>query len=293
MKKSIIACAILIFSASGYGICPTADLNGDCVVNLGDLAIMASQWMSEGIPVDPENLFWSYIDDAGVSGHGGFTGEMSVYETTNAQYCAFLNAANASGDISVTVNGSSVLGASGNNGGADFVGQKYYNLIGSGYTGDGATKGGAARIKYSCSSFAVEDGFEDHPVTFVSWYGATAFCNYYGYRLPTEWEWVAAADYNGSYTYGCGTSINNDIANYYGSTHPNGTTEVGAFGSYGYEMRDMAGNVWEWTDSIYFDSDLVVRGGSWQRVDNACAVSSVSFGAPDFTYHTIGFRVCR
>ena len=170
-----------------------------------------------------------------------------------------------------------LLGASGSNSGADFVGQVYYDLAGPGYTYDGATNGGAARINYSGGVFTVDSGFENHPVTYVSWYGATAFCNYYGYRLPTEWEWQAVADYDGSYTYGCGTTINNSIANYFGSTHPDGTTAVGAFGTYGYGMCDMAGNVWEWTSSCSY-SDCsggcrVLRGG---RTGGATATNVLS-----------------
>ena len=53
-------------------------------------------------------MTWVPIDDPGVYGHEGFTGEMSQYETTNAQYCDYLNAALASGDI--TVSGSYVVG---------------------------------------------------------------------------------------------------------------------------------------------------------------------------------------
>ena len=37
-------------------------------------------------------------------------------------------------------------------------------------------------------------------------------------------EGQAVADYNGTYVYGCGPSINNSIANYYDSTHPDGAT---------------------------------------------------------------------
>ncbi len=220
----------------------------------------------------------------------GFSGQMSKYETTNAQYCQFLNAAKATGDI--TVSGDYVYGANGSNIGADFVGQVYYNLAGSGWTYNGATNGGAARINYSGGSFSIDSGFENHPVTYVSWYGSTAFCNYYGYRLPTEWEWQAVADYDGSYTYGCGTSINTSIANCNGSNHPDGTTIVGAFGTYGYGMCDMAGNVWEWTSSIYSGSSRVLRGGSWTFPPNyGCDVSSRYEGNPDLAHHILGFRV--
>jgi formylglycine-generating enzyme required for sulfatase activity len=112
-------------------------------------------------------------------------------------------------------------------------------------------------------------------VTYVSWYGSTAFCNYYGYRLPTEWEWQAVANFDGTYLYGCGTIINNSIANYLGSTHPDGTTLVGAFGTYGYGMADMTGNVSEWTSSISFyygDSYRVIRGGSRLKSDDISTV---------------------
>jgi len=245
---------------------------------------------------EPVGIVWVFIDDAGVSGHEGFTAYMSKYETTNAQYCQFLNAALASGDI--TTSGYYVYGASGSNGGADFVGETYYDLCGSGYTYDGATDGGAARIHYSSGSFNVDGGFENHPVTHVSWYGATAFCSYSGYRLPTEWEWQAVADYDGSFYYGCGPNISNDIANYHGSTHPHGTTIVGAFGVYGYEMADMAGNVWEWTSSCYLSDCAsprrVVRGGGWDGGNAYCPVSyRLNFPNPYYTHYNIGFRACR
>ena len=124
----------------------------------------------------------------------------------------------------------------------------------------------------------------------MSWYGSTGFCNYYGYRLPTELEWQAVADFDGSYAYGCGTIINNIIANYRGSTHPDGTIVVGSFGDYGHAMCDMAGNVWEWTDSIYFDN-RVVRGGGWYSTD--CTVSGWTHYSQDSPHSRVGFRACR
>jgi len=242
---------------------------------------MAEHWLVNNHP----DITWVSINDP------GFNGEMSKYETTNDQYCQFLNAAFATGDITVGVD-NYVYGANGSNSGEDFVGETYYDLAGLGLTFDGATNGGAARINWTGSSFTVDSGFEDHPVTHVSWYGSTAFANYYGWSLPTEWQWQAVADYNGTFSYGCGTTINNSMANYSGSTHPYGTTIIGAFGTYGYGMADMAGNVWEWTSSA-FESYRVLRGGSWYSYDYYCEVSFRTFGSPDNKSSHVGFRVCR
>jgi hypothetical protein len=219
-----------------------------------------------------------------------FTGQMSRYEVTNAQYRDFLNAALASGDI--TLNGTDVEGAGGSNSGEDYTGQRYYRCDGSGYTGYGATNGGAARIHYSEDVFSIDAGFGNHPVTYVSWYGAMAFCNYYGYYLPTEDQWPAVADYDGTYIYGCGQIIEPGIANYRDSEHPDGTTPVGSFGIYGYGMSDMTGNVWEWTSSGS-DSSRLFRGGGWYSYDYDCAVSIRGDGIPYANYCDIGFRVCR
>jgi len=230
------------------------------------------------------NIIWVSINDP------GFNGQMSKYETTNAQYCAFLNAALATSDIAVS--GNYVYGVNGSNSGADFVGQIYYCLAGGGSNQYGATNGGAARIHWTGSSFTVDSGFEDHPVTYVAWYGATAFANYYGYRLPTQWEWQAVADYDGTYTYGCGTTINTNIANYQNSTHPDGTTAVGTFGTYGYGMADMAGNVLEWT-STNSGYNHIRCGGCWSFPDTACTVSSSFAWGNEDGDTSQGFRVCR
>ncbi len=242
----------------------------------------------DGFVDGPAGMVWVSINDPGVSGHEGFNGQMSRYETTNAQYCEYLNAALASGDV--IVSGNYVVGNSG-----PYSGEDYYRLDGPGYTTDGATNGGAARINWTGSSFTVDSGFENHPVTYVSWYGSTSFASYYGWRLPTEWEWQAVADHNGSYTYGCGTTIDNSIANYRGSIHPYGTTAVGAFGISGYGMCDMAGNVWEWTSSLYDpeSSYRVLRGGCWGGNGTYCTVAYRYNGTPNHMYGSYGFRVCR
>jgi len=264
----------------------TGDINSvDQTISLGmdtDKTVIANY--SEGV-------IWVAINDPGVSGHEGFNGQMSKYETTNAQYCQFLNSALLSGDI--TVSGATVYGASGSNSGADFAGQIYYDLAGAGYTYDGASNGGAARIHFNGIAFTMDNGFENHPVTYVSWYGATAFCNYYGYRLPTQWEWVAVADYDGNFKYGCGPAIHVGIANYFGSNHPKGTAPVGDFGTYGYGMADMAGNVWEWTSSNWSPTRPLIFGGGWNWGAFACAISYGDSRYHDSTEYSVGFRVCR
>lgn len=274
-----------------------ADLNNDCEVSLPDFVLLVLDWLRNGNPYDdgytePLPIMWVYINDPGVSGHEAFIGYMSKYETTNAQYCLFLNAALASGDINVS--GDIVYGANGTNSGTDFVDEIYFNPNAA---------DSDSQITYSGGIFSVRtrDSYDmsDHPVVEVSWYGATAFCNYYGYRLPTEWEWQAVADYDGSYTYGCGTTINQSKANYYHLTqyaNPLGlssypyTSPVDYYSSYGYGMNDMAGNVWEWTDSIYSGSDRVVRGGSWGHHDLTCTVLYRYYGNPSSRTDSFGFR---
>ena len=252
-----------------------SDITSNCTVSAWVDLDPDHRWHTVGFRVcrDKIDMTWVSIDDPGVLGHEGFKGLMSKYETTNAQYCAFLNAALASGDI--TVSGDDVNGANGTNNGVDFVGVIYYNLVGPGFTFNGATNGGAVRINYTGSEFTVDAGFENYPVTYVSWYGAMAFCHYYNYRLPTEWEWQAIADYDGSYVYATGLTINNSIANYYNSTHPDGPAAVGSFGDpagYGFGICDMAGNVWEWTSTIS-SSSRIMRGGSWGGNVTNCEVS--------------------
>ena len=238
------------------------------------------------------DIEWVSIIDPGVSGHEAFNGDMSKYETTNAQYCHFLNVALSFGDI--TVGGlydGIVYGV-----GGDYDGEEYYNLAAWGVPDDGADNGAAPRINWTGSIFTVDSGFENHPVSHVSWYGAMAFVNFYGWRLPSEWEWQAVADYEGEFLYGCGTSIDNSIANYLGSTHPDGTTVVGSFGSFGYEMCDMAGNVWEWTSSYYPPDQnlfLAVCGGSWYTGGIYCNVSHREGFGLMVMLHDVGFRVCR
>jgi hypothetical protein len=306
----ILAAVIFVscFSLSCFATCPSTDFTGDCRVDFkdfallanqwltnydsNDLAAMASEWLTEG-PIGPSGMVFVDINDPGVSGHEGFNGKMSKYETTNAQYCQYLNAAKNSNQITVYNNiVYAVSDTSHSHPYFDTYAADSYSQIT--YSDSNSTFSVRSRDGYSMNS---------HPVVMVSWYGAIAFCNYYGYRLPTEWEWQAVADYNGSYTYGCGTTIDTSKANYYndinGYSNPLAltnypyTSPVDHYPAYGYGMCDMAGNVWEWTSTVS-GSYCVIRGGSWDFYGDNCTVwyrgGVYPYGANDGNG---GFRVCR
>lgn len=219
---------------------------------------------------------------------GGFLGQMSRYETTNAQYCQYLNEALANREIRV-------------------YSHRVYSVPDTSRSEvyfDTAAADPDSQITYSGGIFAVRSrhGFSmgNHPVLEVSWYGARAFAAYYGYRLPTAWEWQAVADFDGSYLYGCGVTIDQDKANYNDGrwANPLGlsskpyTTPVGYYPAYGYGLYDMAGNALEWTDTES-GSFRVSRGGSWYWFGHACSVWRWHEGVPRATHHTVGFRACR
>lgn len=115
-------------------------------------------------------------------------------------------------------------------------------------------------------------GREQHPINCVDWSQANAYCEAVGARLPTEeeWEWAARGGDKGSrFPWGDGAPGGNVC---WGTgrketcpagSHPDGDNPWG--------VHDLAGNVDEWTSSVFKEGQptvggsggKVVRGGSY------------------------------
>ena len=211
---------------------------------------------------------------------------IGVYEITNTEYVAFLNAAIAKDHVLVDD--------------GFVVHRETEALLCDTYQSDGFSQ-----IVYDEGAFQVATGRENHPVVGIRWFGAIAYCNWLseqvglslcydlgtqqcdftqnGFRLPTEAEWEYAGRgglYEPYSIYPWGDDADHAKANWPNSGDPYEmgplphTTPVGFYdgqlkhkadynwpapeatyqthdGMNGYGLHDMAGNVWEWTHDWY------------------------------------------
>jgi len=198
---------------------------------------------------------------------------------TNAQFAAFLNAAGVT----------------------DGAARRYFDW-----------DDGDARIHRRGGRFEADPGKETHPVVEPSWRGALAYCRWRGARLPTEAEWERAARGTAGRPYPWGAAPPDGTRARFGAgwvetapvdAHRAGATPDG--------VLDMAGNVHEWTSSLYRPypwraedgredpeaaGERVTRGGAHDNPPDQLRAAwrgrGVSRG-PRAGHHNIGFRCAR
>lgn len=187
--------------------------------------------------------------------------------------------------------------------------------------------------------------YNDYPVVGVSWEQANAFCAWrtsyllkgmtgaarqiQRYRLPTEveWEFAARGRDGGIYPWS-GNDSKSDKGCYYANFKPERgnytkdgfviTSRVGSFSPNSNGLYDMAGNVAEWTSTVYTESGVlsmgdlnpelsynaakedpyrmkkkVVRGGSWKDVAENVRSDMRTYEYQNESRSYIGFRCVR
>ena len=143
-----------------------------------------------------------------------------------------------------------------------------------------------------------KSGKGNHPVNCVDWNQAKAFCGWAQKRLPTEQEWQRAAASAQGRTYPWGEAAPANQLCWKPTSHGEGTCAVGSFpsGDSAQGVKDLSGNVWEWTDSCLDSSCAarVSRGGGWQGGDASSVRAAYRFWSdPSYRLSDVGFRCSR
>jgi sulfatase modifying factor 1 len=235
--------------------------------------------------------------------------EIMATEVTNTQYARYLGEALAAGKIKINEQ-NQVLGYYP---GDEFTGGRHELEIPAGEYVYMPLNDPACRISYDGREFTVKEGYGNHPVTMVSWFGANAYAEFYGYSLPSDSQWQKAARGEDNRAFPWGDHVGHKYMNYYHSGDPfeteegfSDTTPVGFYNGklYGdfqtadnsspYGVYDLAGNAGEWTkDKIYGYHYRHIRGGSKATYEIDARIWKYDSAEPQYVSPSVGFRCVR
>jgi formylglycine-generating enzyme required for sulfatase activity len=318
MKRFFLILVALILGLTACG--PAEDLSSwkpDIIIDTG---VDPDAWATVAAGEFPSGQHDQIIDL-------DYDYQIMVTDVTVQQYAAFLHQALEAGviqignvDVIENENVTSTYGVIGAYDGDPFDGYKHEDPIAAGEKLLLPLEGMGERISYEGGSFSIIPEFANHPVTMVSWFGAEAYCSFYGWRLPLELEWEKAArgpelDSEGrGRPFPWGSEIHGSFANYYSSSDlyekiigkSGGTTPVGLYNGNTYQdfetedqaspygLYDMAGNVWQWTGDDYPKQHYrYLRGGSFYSYEVDLRVWKNNSAGPTYYAADVGFRCAR
>ena len=293
MKRTLLPILLLVTLLTA---CAPVDLNA--ALPTFDTGIDPNSWAD--IPAG-EFYFGQHEDVETTDAY-----QIMITDVTTAQYASFLNAALADGYVKI--DGDQIVGYYP---GDEFRGVKHEEPIEAGNWIFIPLDDPAQRIKFDGITFSVQTGYESHPMTMVSWFGAWGYCGYYDWRLPTEMEWEKAGRGTDTRPFPWGEEIARENANFYASRDPfeimssvgSRTTPVGFFNGNTYDgyitldsaspygLYDMAGNVWQWTGDVYEGMHYrFMRGGSKDTYDMDLRLWVRNNATPTYFSPGVGFR---
>jgi len=172
--------------------------------------------------------------------------------------------------------------------------------------------------------------YPTRPIMGVSWFEAVAYCRWleeqlratdamsralqaeklrrFRVRLPSEAEWEKAARCGDARRYPWGDENWDEERANIDASRINHASPVGLYprGANPWGLHDMAGNIWEWTQTLYAaypysekdgrnapeaEGERVLRGGSWSSNGRAARCAYRDRIAPDAFNGNLGFRV--